>query len=47
MAGRGEEKIAHMASVRNPESIRPLESLWCRGRNIIKNDVKNRRVRTS
>jgi hypothetical protein len=29
-----------MVSVRNPAAIMPLEILWCRGRDIIKNDVK-------
>jgi hypothetical protein len=38
MQGEGENWI--MISVRNPEAKRPLESLWCRGRDIIKNGVK-------
>jgi len=38
MQGEGENCI--MVSVRNPEAISPLEILWCRGRNIIKNYFK-------
>ena len=43
-ACRGEVENCIMVSVRNPEAIRPLESLWFRGRNIIKNDVKKYKI---